>query len=106
MAAKQLDFSERLFRLVVRFYFGALLAIISYLSIVSALVLIFDSKSMAAWFVPILLLIDLFFIAACCLFGNWQRQRLPRKWWMVIMDTAVSGLIVFALMYWVSDGKM
>ena len=91
--------SETIFCLLVRFYFGALLAIISYLSLVSAFILIFDSHGMAAGLVPVILLLDLMLISIACLFAAWQWQRIPKKWWMVVFDMVLAGLIIVGLQW-------
>ncbi|HQR08082.1 MAG TPA: hypothetical protein PLN21_14735 [Gemmatales bacterium] len=101
-----MNISERLFRLIVRFYFGALLAISLYLGSFVAYYLILNIQDIGRAWVPIIFTVDLFFITACCLFAKWQWHRLPGKWWMVIIGTAVSGSIVFGLMYWASGGRL
>ncbi len=105
LPVQPLGFSERIFRLLIRFYFGALLFIICYLSLASAFILIFYPHHMAAGLVPIILLLDLMLISIACLFASWQWQRLPKKWWMVVFDTVLAGMIIVGLQ-WCQNGRL
>jgi hypothetical protein len=100
------DSFETFLTWIVRYSFGALLAITLYLFSAVVVIYLFDEPHgvSRAW-LPFFMVIDFVLTCCCVVFATVQWHRLPKKWYVIALDTLVGGLLLFGIIWSVNGGR-
>lgn len=90
--------SERIFCLLVRFFFGAMLVFsVLLFALIFLIALGEHPHSLARAWLGYVIMADVGCVCVCAFFGYWQWRRLPKRGFILVIDSLAALLLIYGL---------